>query len=283
MDDPVSVFDVWGQFDHADANAKNQLKAIIASGHKLVYHRDTLTHVDRRLDLDVFGPSIDTLVLAEILARDVSSNPNRSIKAVLEIGSGSGMLSASVVRHNLALQDLYAIDIDARAVACTDRSIALASLAPGVAPSERHLIVGKYTPRLLGRKFDLVICNPPYIPKFNASRKSRPLSTDTSYINAVAGVELLSEVLQNLDSLLETNGRLLLMLSSLSMKAFKQFVGNAVKISYPLGEIGYRVPFDVEAVLSDPEWEDYLVKQHGLEKDGLNYHHNLIPVWLEKR
>src|SRR4029077_8205677 len=69
VDSPKSAFDFWHAIDQAGPNARNVLKAVLMSGHKLVSHRGILTHVDRRFEPQVFGPSIDTLVMAEILAQ----------------------------------------------------------------------------------------------------------------------------------------------------------------------------------------------------------------------
>ena len=64
---PKTVFDFFDNIDRVTPVARNILKGMLASGHKLIGHRNTLVHVDRRNDFDVFGPSIDTLYLNEML------------------------------------------------------------------------------------------------------------------------------------------------------------------------------------------------------------------------
>jgi hypothetical protein len=124
IDHPRSAFDFWGAIDHASPNARNELKSILASGHKLIYHRGVLTHVDRRGDAGVFGPSIDTLVMNELIGREycegVSVPPVRS---VLEVGCGSGLLSCSIAQNLNAVEELVCIDIDPQAIAVPHRQI----------------------------------------------------------------------------------------------------------------------------------------------------------------
>jgi len=44
---------------------------------------------------------------------------------------------------------------------------------------------------------------------------------------------------------------------------------------------GFEVVFDVEAVLNNEKWLEYLLKQGGLLsiQDGI-YYHKLFPIWI---
>jgi tRNA1(Val) A37 N6-methylase TrmN6 len=281
---PLSAFDFWGAIDQANATARNFLKSILASGHKLLYERGVLVHVDRRLDAGVFGPSIDTLLLGELLARDIFE-PDLPITTVLEVGSGSGFLASCVVRHCANLKELYCLDVDSKAIACTEKNIRIAKAVPGVAPFSSHLNVEGFDREWRGKKFDLIICNPPYIPYDVAPE--RVGADNTEYINAVSGTELLQDLLASGGELLTDGGKLLLMLSSLCMKNFLEICPSSLKPEFPFGEKGFRVIFDVEAVLKRRPWRDYLSKECGLESEGEPgkevFYHHLHPVWLTKK
>jgi hypothetical protein len=69
IQEPKSAFDSWGAIDEVAPTDRNAIKAIILSGHKIVNYRSLLIHIDRRRDYGVFGQSIDTLVIAELLAQ----------------------------------------------------------------------------------------------------------------------------------------------------------------------------------------------------------------------
>lgn len=286
IDHPRSAFDFWGAIDHASPNARNDLKSILSSGHKLIYHRGVLIHVDRRSDVGVFGPSIDTLVMNELLAREYcESEPTHKVRSVLEVGSGSGMLSCCIAQNLPSLAELVCIDVDPQSIICTGRNLRAASVKSGFPAERRRLIVGTFDPQLLTRPFDLVICNPPYIP-LPPQSLSRQRS-QIEYFTAIAGTDLLDTLLENTDSLLAPGGRMLLMLSSLCLDRTRPRLPPGVKVSFPFGEEGFEVTFDVEAVISDTEWTEHLIGEGVLQRANPNdpnagMTHKLHPVWIEK-
>jgi methylase of polypeptide subunit release factors len=286
IDHPRSAFDFWGAIDHASPNARNDLKSILASGHKLIYHRGVLIHVDRRADVGVFGPSIDTLVMNELLAREYcESKSTHTIRSALEVGSGSGMLSCCIAQHLPSLGELVCIDVDPQSIVCTGRNLRAASVRSGFPVERRRLIVGTFDPQLLTRPFDLVICNPPYIP-LPPNSLSRQRS-QSEYFTAIAGTELLDTLLKSTHSLLTPGGRMLLMLSSLCLDRTKPLLPSGVKVSFPFGEEGFQVTFDVEAVISDTAWTNYLLAEGVLQKSQNDAQdavmtHRLHPVWIER-
>jgi methylase of polypeptide subunit release factors len=279
IDKPRSAFDFWGALDDVDAKARNYLKNILATGHKIVYHRGTLIHVDRRADAGVFGPSIDTVLLAEILARDVFESRDSRVHAVLEIGCGSGMLAAAVMRHTSALERLSAIDVDFPAVSCTWRNCSMVQPLRDP-PIDFHLVCGPFRPALVGGGFDLVVCNPPYIPDPTAEACGR---SSADFYRAIGGTDLIGELLDACPRLLSKSGRLLMMLSSVCLKQARGQLPDGWRMQFPLGRRGFEVLFDVEAVLENRQWTEYLLQKHGLqERDGA-YYHVLHPVWISRR
>jgi methylase of polypeptide subunit release factors len=283
IDQPRSAFDFWGAIDHATPSARNSLKRILASGHKILYHRGVLTHVDRRADVGVFGPSIDTIVMSELLPRklydDAAPHP---IRSALEVGCGSGLLSCNVAQHLVSLEALIGIDSDSRAVACTERNLRIARTSSGAPPKGTHLITGRFTPGLLNRTFDLLICNPPYIPLLPDD--AIPPMSRSEYFPATGGLELLSDLLSSLKSLLNPNGKALVMLSSLCIKQVAGLLPADFSVYYPFGPDGFDVIFDVEDVLTHERWLEHLKKDGALRHDPGSdiLTHRLHPVWLER-
>jgi methylase of polypeptide subunit release factors len=278
IDAPKSAFDFWGAIDQADLRSRNHIKRILSTGHKLIWHRGILSHVDRRMDSDVFGPSIDTLVMAEIIHQQVVESDSFMPMTALEVGSGNGLLTAAIAVGCPQLDSLIAIDTNPNSVACTRRTVeaSRAAHAITIAPGNIHYINGYFRPNLLKTKFDLVVCNPPYIPL----HPSYLLAGNLSYFEAVGGTELLRELIRTFDEFVAPQGRLLLMTSSLCQDDLLNAVAGKYRLVYPLGEDGFEVLFDVEAVLDTPEWLNYLLEQGGLVgRDGL-YYHTLHPIWI---
>ncbi len=279
---PQSVFDFWGAIDQvASQSAKNALKNILSTGHKIVFHRGILAHVDRRRDTGVFGPSIDTLVLAEILAQYVyegkNQNGNCKYQTAIEIGCGNGLLTASLVRHLKSLKEIFAIDIDFPSVACTVKNFRLAAETREGIDLLTRFICSPFDASLLNHRFDLIVCNPPYIPIPDTEYVN-----DSSDLSAIGGTDLAQAVLAGCENLLNPNGLLFLMSSSLSFDGLLRQIPKTCNIEQPIGEDGFEVMFDVEAVLNRPQWIRYLTEKCGLiERAGI-YYHTLHPLIIRK-
>jgi len=278
IDEPRAAFDVWPTIKKFDNKARNYLKEFLQSGHKIIIHRGVFIHVDRRHDINVFGPSIDTLLLAEILAQEVFEREVQ-LDSALEVGCGSGLLTCSLATHAKGLTELFAIDSHFGSVSCTHRN--LSTLADVTRNLKSYLLWGDFRSDLFTRKFDLVVCNPPYLPLPRHIQSANPHVPD--YFAAVGGTRLLKEVIQSAPNILTPRGRMLLLTSSLSLPETLSYIPSTCEYSQPLGENGYRVSFEVEAVLNNPEWKSFLLQERNLEDDGGLYFHTLHPIWITLR
>lgn len=258
--------------------SRNVAKEFLTSGHKTVLQKGTLTHVDRRVDVGVFGPTIDTLILAEIAADYLSTTP---VTSALEIGAGSGHTISVVASHaGEHLNRIAFVDIDVRAVECTQRNL-LANIEQKdvlrIDDIDVTGAVGRYTELLFSGEFDLMICNPPYIalPPSRTARPNRRLFTDS-----VAGEDLLKHVLALAPDRLTKKGRLLLMTSSASLSMREFNPPNDWRVEQAHKDV--EVPFDVEAVLSDEDWTAHLVQEGAIVRKGDSFWHQLKPIWFQR-
>lgn len=114
------------------------------------FRRRTVTSLGRRFALDrgVFDPArhLSGVAFAPHLLELVPTGSR-----VLDLGTGCGILAAAARPH---AAEVVATDIDPRAVACARRN--LADLDVDV----RH---GDLFDPVVGERFDLVVCNPPYV------------------------------------------------------------------------------------------------------------------------
>ncbi|MFP4188358.1 MAG: HemK2/MTQ2 family protein methyltransferase [Halobacteriales archaeon] len=140
---------------------------------------------------EVYPPSEDTYLLRDAALEDV-----RSEDAVLEVGTGSGVVAE-------ALAD------EARCVVATDinRDAVRAARERGVEAVRTDLVAG------LDASFDLVVFNPPYLPDDEQT-------PDDAMADALGGGETGREVaerfLDDVPRVLAPDGRVLLVASSLS-------------------------------------------------------------------
>ncbi len=279
IENPKSAFDFWESIEKANMTSRNILKELINTGHKLIYHRGLLIHVDRRKDLQVFGPSIDTLLMNEILVQKFFENENKILNAI-EVGCGNGLLTVSLAKYSEELRKLETIDINFNAIYCTHKNL-VANLTDYLTETRSiSKINGRFDPGLLKSKYDLIICNPPYIPIPKSDRKQT--SNDVDYYTAVGGLELIDELLNNLDEILAKEGTLFLLISHLSYKYVVDKLKNKFNFSEPL-ENGHEVLFDVEAVFNNERWFKYLIEEIGIEKRSGVYYHTIHPLLIKHK
>ncbi|MCB5180726.1 HemK2/MTQ2 family protein methyltransferase [Streptomyces antimicrobicus] len=107
----------------------------------------------------VYRPQADTHLLAEALAQE-DLGPART---VLEIGTGTGAVALHAARSGAAVT---AVDVSWPAVASA-RVNALLRRLP------LRVLHGDFAARTAGRRFDLVVANPPYVPAPGASLPTR--------------------------------------------------------------------------------------------------------------
>lgn len=277
MQNVRSLFDLDEVGKLKSQRAKNIAKSFLQSGHKAVMHYGIITHVDRRRHFDVFGPSIDTLHLADIL---LSSEFVTSVKTILEIGVGSGHIICAAVKNINKLEYVDANDVNPFAILCTNENLRKIVNHDGndQSPNDLTLSIGSFHKDKFQRGYDLVVCNPPYVtlpPDGSAEFES-------DYALATVGTSLIEETLEALPYLLRPGGRCLMMVSS-STLGFEKMLPVGLTMKPAQGERTIRVPFDVEAVNNNKRVLDYLVTNGGVERDGLmgQYTHCLKPFWIE--
>lgn len=206
----------------------------------------------------VWCPSIDTVLFAKALQKVFRSH--KSLKTGVEIGCGSGFLSKYVLEKCPQLISMLVVDINPKAIKCATDNI----------DDHRALYyIGDGLIKIRGSKFDLMICNPPYVP--------RPKSIDD---NPYEGVGVLNELMHNGQKYLNDGGVLVLNISSLCWNlVMKKQPSMKMKVLAQM-----EVPLKVNNILNNKSWLKYLEKQ-GLKKqyrDGYEYWQTLYIVAFQK-
>ena len=107
---------------------------------------------------DVLIPRMDTEVLAETAIKIISEH--KTDARVLDLCAGSGCIGAAIAK-NLSGTRIVMVDISAAALAVCRKNVALNNLSPRVTCIEGDV---RQSPPMLVGSFDVVVCNPPYIP-----------------------------------------------------------------------------------------------------------------------
>ncbi len=141
----------------------------------------------------VYEPSEDSFLLAEAALSEIKNE-----ERILEIGCGSGIISA-VIKTNTKAK-IVGIDINPYAAACTKEN--------GI-----DVIRGDLLNAIKG-KFDMIIFNPPYLPttKEESTEDWINVALDGGY----DGRRIISRFLEDAGAHLVKNGRILMLVSSLT-------------------------------------------------------------------
>ncbi len=206
----------------------------------------------------VWCPSIDTMVYAKALRKLFKQR--RKFGRVVEIGCGSGFLSKYVLAK-AEIKSILVNDINNLAIECAKGNIQ---------DSRASFSVGDGLKKIANQKFDLIICNPPYVPRPRSIRD-----------NAYEGTGLLDYLIHEGQKYLTDNGVLVINVSSLCYnEIFKRKPQMDMEVLETM-----EVPLKVNNILNSKSWVSYLRSQ-GLKKNyhqGYEYWQKLNIIQLTKK
>jgi methylase of polypeptide subunit release factors len=247
--DPILLTDI-NAISKMEPTKRDTVFALLQSYPRTVEYDGVSASVDPKKHLNVWGPSIDTLVFANamrtskgILAEDVES--------AIDIGCASGFLGKYLLHKCGNLRELHLTDLNPYAVECASENVQRLN---------NDQLVGAYVAdgRKAGKqKFDRVLCSPPYVP--------RPKSIND---NPYEGIELLHDIIVYGKNYLGENGMIVLTTSSLCQKITDEAIEKAktegrLESAEVIGR--KHVPLKVNPILNNKEWMAYLLDS-GLEK-----------------
>ncbi|KAH7104550.1 S-adenosyl-L-methionine-dependent methyltransferase [Auriculariales sp. MPI-PUGE-AT-0066] len=165
-----------------------------------------LSHLTKEDYARVYEPAEDTFLLLDALEEDAIALREARFPICLEIGPGSGCVTAflgSIIGPTNALY--LTSDINPHAALCTHQT-GLQNQIPV------HSVMGSLALPLVPRlrqNIDILLFNPPYVPTSN--EEAALAQTDRGIAGAWAGgadgMEVTNQLLASLDSLLSPTGR----------------------------------------------------------------------------
>lgn len=255
--DPVLVTDNY-RIGLLSPNLRDTLFSLYSRWPRTVEYDSVAVTWDNNVHHGVWGPSIDTLVIAKALKKIFSQN--NKIYSAIEVGCGSGFLSKYILTKNTELQSMVINDMNPLAIECARDNIK---------DSRAEFRIGLGQDALASKKYDLIVCNPPYIP--------RPDSIEN---NPYEGISLLWHLVHDGAKYLNPGGSIVIGLSNLADKiVFSTQPGLEFKTIEEMD-----VPLKVNNVQNNAEWLEYL-QDRNLTKDnhgGYEFWHRIKTIWAEK-
>lgn len=235
--DPVLITDL-----HKMAQLEPRLRDTVAklyeSPKKTTRYDSTELVFEQARYPGVWGPNIDTL----LMCRTLKQAGLDGVRSAVEVGCGSGYIGLFLLNNAPRLQKLTMLDINPRAIAC----------AREVLPDPRvECVQARGEAWLPQNKVDLVVCNPPYVP--------RPKSLAD---NAYEGVDLLAFFILHGAKFLLPGGRIFVNSSSIADKVLAPLWEQSPLAHAEVDQM--QVPLKVLNILNNPEWMEYLIGQQGL-------------------
>ncbi len=259
FEDPILMTDHY-RAGLLDPVMRDTVITLLNSNKRIVEYENTKLRFDQDRYSQLWSPSIDTL----LFCRALHECDLKDKKKAIEIGSGSGFISKYIINNSEGLESMTLIDINPHAKDCAIDNI----------KDERAIfITGDALNYLNGNKYDLIVCNPPYIPR-----------QDSIDDNPYEGVNLINYLIDNSDRLLTKKGSIITNISSLSgdivMEAIERKRLNCNILD------SMQVPLKVFNVYHNKAWRDFLVEEKGMIdeiKNGYRYWHDINILKLEKK
>lgn len=253
FDHPLLVTDNY-RIAKLNPTLRDTLFSILSSRPRIVEYDGVSVYWDDS-HKGVWSPSIDTLIFAKALNKVFSDNPN--IKTAIEIGTGSGFLSKFIFSKSKSLQSITINDIN---------PFAIKSAQDNFSTTKANYVLGDGLKEIEGKTYDLIICNPPYIP--------RPKSVEN---NPYEGISILNYLVHQGQKHLNPGGVILVGTSNL---ADGLVFSKPPKLKFEALE-ELEVPLKINNVLNNEEWLSYL-QNRNLKKqnhNGYEFWHHIKTIY----
>ena len=221
----------------------------------------TATVMDTEEFPSVWSPSIDTDLFRLAAKVVIEGNKLTQVKNAAEIGYASGAI-ARYLTDKLDIKHMLLAELNPDARKCAEQ--VFTGTGAGLEFYDGDGIEAMEQVTSQGTRFDLIACNPPYLP--------RPAINATGEDNAMhfEGTELFTALITKAPRYLTDGGRLIINVSTLALNALDK-ADRAARDAGLERRLLFtkRVPVKIYEFLTDEGWQDSLEKNGVLERlDG---------------
>lgn len=188
--------------DAEDASRFEALLARRAGGEPVAYltGRRSFWTLDLAVAPGVLVPRPETELLVEAALAELRDRP---APAVVDLGSGSGAIALAIAAE-LPAAEVVAVEASPAALAIARRNAAAAGLG------RVGFLLGHWYAPLAGRRFDAIVCNPPYLAASDPHLAALAHEPVAALVAGPGGLECLAEVAAGAPRHLQPGGVLLL-------------------------------------------------------------------------
>jgi release factor glutamine methyltransferase len=213
----------------------------------------------------VWCPGIDTFVMLAAIRPHLRDQ----YRTALDVGTGTGIIAVWMAAARRTCE-VVGIDSSPEAAACASVNVEAMRLT-----NHCTIIAERYQQFRRGSPaFELVLCNPPYIPRLEAAAQDD---------GAVTGVDLVIDLISTLDRTLTRDGICFLTLSSTSWTdaRVRGIMGDLIRRKRATLVHERPLPFKVADVLVDRGWVDRLREGGGLYGQAGDHYAlwHTVQVW----
>lgn len=145
-------------------------------------------------------PRPETELLVELALREI---PREANWQVLDLGTGCGAIAIAIASERL-LCDVTATDISTDALAIARENVRQASLANVIC------IEGDWTEPVAGRRFDIIVSNPPYVGASDDALQALAYEPMAALASGEDGLDAIRILAGDCGALLEAEGLLII-------------------------------------------------------------------------
>ena len=145
-------------------------------------------------------PRPETELLVELALREI---PREANWQVLDLGTGCGAIAVAIASER-PLCDVTATDISADALAIARENVRQASLA------NVNCIEGDWTEPVAGRRFNVIVSNPPYVGAGDDALQALAYEPMTALASGEDGLDAIRILASDCGALLEAEGPLII-------------------------------------------------------------------------
>lgn len=240
----------------------------------------------------VIRPTVDTIFILDSLERFLLQEGRQAeYGSALEIGVGSGMIMKTLPFLLPNLEVMEGVDANTHAAVCAATNLSeshhssthiaiprdgidfdFSIKSPFQNQDVRIKVTGQPIDQIEPTRFDLVVCNPPYLPRGN-----RSFSLEEQWC---MGTDLIDAALHS--NLLAQNGRLIINVS-------EQMAGGLIdklardrdmRVLYTSSTV---VKFNFPNLLQDAGYREFLLDGGYVEQRGTRYYHTLRSYFISAR